>query len=251
MSRRAAAVEETRRRIIDATLELHAEQGIAATGWDAIAARAGVGVGTVYRHFPSLDELVPACGRVAMELLALPDPAHAPALFAGVEGPRARLERLVGDVFAIYERGAHVVRAVRFERDVHPHVARDAAEIDAALAALVDAALEPLDVGPHERRLTRAMVDILDLDGAARAGARPGRDGGGGERDAHLRPRARVAGARTRRDRGGIRDGVLATRKRRAPERARPALLAVRVSVADQRLSGALVLGRPGGRRYL
>src|SRR3712207_1291683 len=102
MSRRAAAGGGKRRPNIDATPELHAEQGIAATRWEEIAARAAVGVGTVYRHFPSLDELVPACGRVAMELLALPDPSDAPALLAGVEGPRARMERLVGEVFAIY-----------------------------------------------------------------------------------------------------------------------------------------------------
>jgi hypothetical protein len=43
---------------------------------------------------------------------------------------------------------------------VHPDVARAAAEIQATLGALVDAALEPLDAGTHERRLTRAMVDV-------------------------------------------------------------------------------------------
>ncbi len=160
MSRRAAAVEETRRRIVDATLELHAEQGIAATSWDEIAARAGVGVGTVYRHFRSLDELVPACGCVAMDLLALPDRSDAPALFSGAEGPRARVERLVREVFAIYSRGAHVVRAARSEADVLPDVARRLAEIEAVLGALVDAALEPLEVDMHGRRLTRAMVDL-------------------------------------------------------------------------------------------
>ena len=126
MSKRAAAVEETRRRIVDATLELHAEQGIAATRWDEIAARAGVGVGTVYRHFPSLDELVPACGRVVRERLALPDPSDVPALFAGAEEPRARVERLVGEVFAVYERGADVLLAALREPDVHPDVAHAA-----------------------------------------------------------------------------------------------------------------------------
>ena len=160
MSRRASTVEETRRRIVDATLELHAEQGIAATRWDQIAARAGVGIGTVYRHFPSLDELVPACGRVSRALLALPDPATVPALFAGAEGARPRLERLVSEVFALYERGAHVVRAAFREPDVHPDVAHAADEIAAVLGALVDAALEPLGVGTPERRLTRAMVDV-------------------------------------------------------------------------------------------
>ena len=87
MTRRASAAAQTRQRIIEATRALHGEQGIAATSWDQIAARAGVGVGTVYRHFPSLDELIPACGAVTMEVLALPDPASVPALFAGATAP--------------------------------------------------------------------------------------------------------------------------------------------------------------------
>jgi AcrR family transcriptional regulator len=65
-------------------MALHGEQGIAATSWDDIARRAGVGVGAVYRHFPSLDELLPACRAIAFELLALPDPAGAGALFEGL-----------------------------------------------------------------------------------------------------------------------------------------------------------------------
>ena len=79
MTSRASAVAQTRRRIIDATRALHTEQGIAATSWDDIAARAGVGVGTVYRHFPSLDELVPACGEISMQVIALPDPRRRPS----------------------------------------------------------------------------------------------------------------------------------------------------------------------------
>jgi AcrR family transcriptional regulator len=160
MTRRAAAVEETRRRIVDATLALHAEQGIAATRWDEIAARAGVGVGTVYRHFPSLDELVPACGAVARRLLALPDPDDIPSMFDGADGPHERVERLVAAAFAIYERGAHIVRAALRERDVHPDVAHSAAYINTTLDALVDAALDPIDAASLERRLTRGMVDV-------------------------------------------------------------------------------------------
>src|SRR5689334_15690361 len=115
MSKRAAAAAETRRRIVDATRTLHTEQGIAATSWDQIAARAGVGVGTVYRHFPTLDELVPACGEVSMEIVALPSPAEAPALLDGADGPAERIARLVSEVFAIYERGAPELHVVRRE----------------------------------------------------------------------------------------------------------------------------------------
>ena len=160
MTRRASAVAQTRRRIIDAARELHGEQGIAATSWDDIAARAGVGVGTVYRHFPSLDELIPACGEISMQVVAPPDPRDVPSLFDGLDAPAQRIERLVGEAFALYERGAPELRAIRNEADVHPRIARDGQAVAASLAALVESALEPLDVTPADRAVARAMVDL-------------------------------------------------------------------------------------------
>jgi hypothetical protein len=66
------------------------------------------------------------------------------------------------------------VRAVLREPDVHPAVARDAAGIQAALRALVEAAVEPLDVGSHEQRLTRAMVDVGTWTALRGQGLEPG-----------------------------------------------------------------------------
>lgn len=160
MSKRAAAVARTRQRIVDATRELHCEQGIAATSWDDIAARADVGVGTVYRHFPSLDELIPACGEITMQVVALPDPATVPTLFEHATEPAERIERLVREAFAIYERGAPELRAIRREADVHPRVAQDRDELEASLSALVDTALRPLDATQQDRAVARAVVDL-------------------------------------------------------------------------------------------
>jgi AcrR family transcriptional regulator len=160
MGKRAAAVAQTRRRIIDATRELHVEQGIAATSWDDIAARAGVGVGTVYRHFPSLDELVPACGEIVMELVALPDADDVSALFERLRTPDERVECLVREAFAIFERGARELRPVRREPEAHPSVAAAGAALEASLAALVSAALDPLDASREDRAVARAMVDL-------------------------------------------------------------------------------------------
>jgi AcrR family transcriptional regulator len=156
MTLRASAVAQTRRRIIDATRALHTEQGIAATSWDDIAARAGVGVGTVYRHFPSLDELIPACGEVSMQVVALPDPEGVPALFDGVDAPAERIERLVREAFAIYERGAPELRVIRTEPEAHPSVAEAGDELAASLTALVDAA----GITPADRAVVRAMIDL-------------------------------------------------------------------------------------------
>jgi AcrR family transcriptional regulator len=167
------AVTRTRQRIIDATRQLHGERGIAATSWDDIAARAGVGVGTVYRHFPSLDELIPACGEITMRLVALPDPSIVPALFEDATEPAERIERLVREAFAIYERGAPQLRAIRREGDIHPHVAQARDELEASLSALVETALGPLDATPQDRAVARAMIDLNTWDALRDQGLGP------------------------------------------------------------------------------
>lgn len=73
--------QENRERILVAARELFAERGLAAT-LDDVARRAGLGVGTVYRRFPSRDALVEALFeerilemiRLIDEALALEDP---------------------------------------------------------------------------------------------------------------------------------------------------------------------------------
>lgn len=62
MGKRARSAEETRRRLVEATVALHAEQGIADTTMKQIAHRAGVSVGTAYHHFPTYDDAIVACG---------------------------------------------------------------------------------------------------------------------------------------------------------------------------------------------
>src|SRR3954470_12757720 len=48
---------ETRERIARAAIDQLADGGYASAGVQAVAARAGVATGTVYRHFPSKSEL--------------------------------------------------------------------------------------------------------------------------------------------------------------------------------------------------
>ena len=160
MTRRASAVAQTRRRIVDATRALHTEQGIAATSWDDIAARAGVGVGTVYRHFPTLDELIPACSEISLQVVALPDPQSMGSLFDGVDAPAERIERLVREAFEIYERGAPELRVIRDEPEMHASVAEGGEALEASLTALVDAAVEPFRITPADRAVVRAMIDL-------------------------------------------------------------------------------------------
>ena len=60
MTARARSVQQTRQRILDATVALHTERLAVDIGLDAIAARAQVSVQTVLRHFGSRADLVEA-----------------------------------------------------------------------------------------------------------------------------------------------------------------------------------------------
>jgi hypothetical protein len=95
-----------------------------------------------------------------MQIVALPDPEGVRSLFDGVDAPAERIERLVREAFAIYERGAPELRAIRNELDVHPHVTEAGEELAASLTALVDAAVEPSRITPADRAVVRAMVDL-------------------------------------------------------------------------------------------
>jgi AcrR family transcriptional regulator len=112
LGRRAESAEETKRRIVEATFQLHSEQGIAETSMKDIAVRAGVSVGTVYHHFPSYTDAIVACASFTAE--------HAPpptaAVFAGAASRQERIARLARAVFDFYER-VPAVESVR--RDQH------------------------------------------------------------------------------------------------------------------------------------
>ena len=159
MDKRRAAVEETRQRILEPTLALHAEKGIFGTSWQDIARRADVSVGTVYKHFPSLDELVPACGELMYAITRPPSLEDASRIFAGASSLEERLERLVAELFDFYERGARYIETDFQERQL-PMVQEWEAHMQATIAGLVREALLP--VGPDEGtvQVVSALLDF-------------------------------------------------------------------------------------------
>jgi AcrR family transcriptional regulator len=96
--RRAESQEETRRRIAAATAELHATVGPARTTISAIAERAGVQRLTVYRHFPTEQELFAACS--AHWLAGSPPPDPAP--WRAIEDPDERLATALTQLYRWY-----------------------------------------------------------------------------------------------------------------------------------------------------
>jgi AcrR family transcriptional regulator len=160
MVKRAAALEETRSQIVAATVHAHRELGIQATSWDEIARRAGVGVGTVYRHFRSLDELLPACGEIVQQTMALPTPDEIPRVFEGARSSRARIDRLVALVFDIYERAAPFIHNIRTEREQLPQLEPWHQMIDGTLDGLLCEALRPRTPTRQQRESARALLDL-------------------------------------------------------------------------------------------
>jgi AcrR family transcriptional regulator len=67
---------ELKARIAEAAAALHKTQGAIATSYAQVAEQAGVSLPTVYKHFPTLDELVQAC-TAHVAALAPPFPAEA------------------------------------------------------------------------------------------------------------------------------------------------------------------------------
>lgn len=156
--RRAEGVKETRRRILEATIQLHGEQGILATSWEDIARRAGVAQATVYRHFPSLNELVPACGALANAYIQPPAPDTASTLFLHADSLSERIEVLIEELSAFYERAEGMFVGVRREAHLLEPLREWLKERDRAQDALVRAALEPAKPDEQTVQVVRALT---------------------------------------------------------------------------------------------
>jgi AcrR family transcriptional regulator len=156
--KRKQAVEETRRRIVEATVQLHAEHGVRATSWEDIAQRAQVALATVYRHYRSLDALVTACGDLTNDLISPPTLDDVPSTFAGAQLPADRIACLVNTFAAFYLRAQAVFTTVYRERHAVPQLDAWLAEQDAVRHAFVEEALRPLNVDPEMVSLTMALT---------------------------------------------------------------------------------------------
>jgi AcrR family transcriptional regulator len=115
MGRRADQREETRRRIVDAAVELHSTVGPARTTVAQIAERAGVQRHTYYAHFPEERDLFLACSGHALSRDPLPDAAQWRALAPGWERIRRGLEEL----YRWYERNAEMAACVIRDAEHH------------------------------------------------------------------------------------------------------------------------------------
>ena len=106
LKRRAEQQDETRRRIVEAAIELHETNPPAATSISDIAKRARVGRVTVYRHFPDEAALFRACSGRYHEQYPLPHPDR----WRGIADPGERLRTALREVYAYLDTWRSLVR---------------------------------------------------------------------------------------------------------------------------------------------
>jgi AcrR family transcriptional regulator len=152
MRRRAEQVDQTRQRIVAATVELHGSVGPAATTIAAIAEAAGVTRLTVYRHFPDDAALFAACSAHWISGQQLPDPGAWP----GTGDPAARLRAGLADLYRFYRAGAgmltHIHRDLATLPEAHQQRLRDQDTL------LGDVLAEPFGGAAHEHPRLRAVI---------------------------------------------------------------------------------------------
>jgi AcrR family transcriptional regulator len=99
LKERARRQSETRRRIVEAAVDLHTTVGPAHTSISAIAERAGVQRHTVYAHFPDERTLFHACSAHWRKQHPIPDFES----LAQIEDPGERLRRSLAEMYAWYD----------------------------------------------------------------------------------------------------------------------------------------------------
>jgi AcrR family transcriptional regulator len=139
LKRRAQQQDQTRRRIVQATGELHRSIGPAKTTVSAIAERAGVERETVYRHFPDMGMLIRACGARFLDLVAPPDIAQ----LRKIRDPRSRLKVGLEAVYDYYRRAGPGLDNVLRDRAVLPAEFHLGDPVLEQIASVNSALLEP------------------------------------------------------------------------------------------------------------
>jgi AcrR family transcriptional regulator len=161
LKQRAERLAETRRRITEATIELHRTVGPAATEISEVARRAGVQRMTVYNHFPDEASLFAACSAHWRALHPAPDPTA----WRAVQNPGARLRVGLGELYGWF----------RETEPMTANVLRDA-EILPALRPIIEGGLlryldrvrhiliEPIKVrGRRRERVDAALRAAVDF----------------------------------------------------------------------------------------
>lgn len=136
MKKRREEIDQTRRRIIEATVELHATVGPAQATFSAVAERANVQRSTVYRHFPDEKALFGAC--TSHWLAEHPWPRAED--WCALSNPAERLRHGLREIYRYYQVNERMLFNSYRDFELMPAFVRDfmRAQVSSLHAALLD-----------------------------------------------------------------------------------------------------------------
>ena len=115
LKKRAEQQAETRRRIVEAAVDLHSSIGPALTTISMVADRAGVQRHTLYAHFPDERSLFLACSGLALERDPLPDTEA----WRAIKDQRERLQVGLRAIYGWYARNADMAGCILRDAEYH------------------------------------------------------------------------------------------------------------------------------------
>jgi len=151
---RAARQDQTRERIVAAAVDLHESVGPLATTITAIAERAGVQRLTVYRHFPTEEDLFTACTYHHFGLHPPPDLTA----WETIADPMQRAETGLGDLYRYWADIETMAASVLRDHEIAPE------RVGAGLIAFMNAAADLLTApwrSTGDRRVVRGVIGHL------------------------------------------------------------------------------------------
>jgi AcrR family transcriptional regulator len=153
-TRRAELEEETRRRITESAVALHAELGPARTSMSAIAEHAGVPRSTLYRHFADDEAMFAACSAHWSAANPPPDPSGWPA----IADPAQRTATALRELYAYYARNEQMLGSLVRDEQLVPIVGQLFAAYHGYMAAIADMLMAGRGLRGRARQRTRAAI---------------------------------------------------------------------------------------------
>ncbi len=152
--RRAEAEAQTRLRITESAVELHASLGPARTSMSAVAERAGVRRSTLYRHFPDERALFGACSAHWGAENPPPDISR----WGQIEDPSDRLSLALEEIYAYYRQAGGMIDRLLRDENAVPVVAEKFAAYHEYLAMATEILTRGRGLRGHAAKRTRAAI---------------------------------------------------------------------------------------------
>lgn len=156
LRRRAEQQAETRRRIVEAAVDLHSSVGPAQTTFSMVAERAGVQRHTLYAHFPDERSLLLACSGATLE--RDPPPDATPWRDMADRGDRLRTGLTA--IYSWFERNAPRLACVLRDAEYHPLTKEIARMRMGPVMAAYNEVLGA-QLGPEQRAMLRLALSFF------------------------------------------------------------------------------------------